>query len=181
MAWDQSGIRRSCSLLRNQFLRECSTLNPSRFKTDRWRISDPRFLRPGGVFPQWNCGCGNCGWCAREKFSGQGPASQAQLALSGDGFRLVSWPEHLPISPLKLKTTALRFIPERYAILRFAGVVLRECRILTMLSALLLLREPSNLCVCMPPRSIFLANSAGREQHVWDVETGSSRKLSGLP
>ncbi len=47
----------------------------------------------GGRFPQWNCGCGNCVAVrenAREnegknKFSGK-PRTQAQLALSADGF-----------------------------------------------------------------------------------------------
>lgn len=138
----------------------------------------------GGRFPQWNCGCGNCAAVrgkvrgngrkdSREKtFSGK-PRTQAQLALSADGFTwfLAGASPDLAAqieSCADLHPRALRDSP-------IAGVVLGSCD-LDHVVGLLLLRElqplrvyaaPSILRILREENSMFGMLNRIEPQVVW--------------
>ena len=130
----------------------------------------------GGRFPQWNCGCENCAVVRTKarpkKFTGK-PRTQAQLALSSDGF---SWflagasPDlafQIEATP-KLHPRALRDSP-------IAGVVLASAD-LDHVVGLLLLRElqplhvyaaPSILRILREENSMFGMLNRTEPQVVW--------------
>jgi pyrroloquinoline quinone biosynthesis protein B len=126
----------------------------------------------GGRFPQWNCGCGNCGAVREKRFSGKA-RTQAQLALSADGstwFLAGASPDlafQIESSPA-LHPRALRDSP-------VAGVVLGSCD-LDHVVGLLLLRElqplrvyaaPSILRILREENSMFGMLNRVEPQVVW--------------
>jgi len=138
----------------------------------------------GGRFPQWNCGCGNCAAVrkdARTKKFSLKARTQAQLALSADGFTwflagaspdLASQIE----SSAALHPRALRDSP-------IAGVVLASAD-LDHVVGLLLLRElqplrvyaaPSILRILREENSMFGMLNRVEPQVVWTPMT------SGVP
>ena len=145
----------------------------------------------GGGFPQWNCGCGNCVAVrgnvrgktrknSREKTFPAKSRTQAQLALSADGFTwflagaspdLASQIESCP----DLHPRALRDSP-------VAGVVLGSCD-LDHVVGLLLLRElqplrvyaaPSILRILWEENSMFGMLNRVEPQVVWTPMNSSA-------
>jgi pyrroloquinoline quinone biosynthesis protein B len=128
----------------------------------------------GGGFPQWNCGCGNCVAVRKKEFSGKA-RTQAQLALTGDGFvwflagaspDLAFQIENSP----ELHPRSLRDSP-------IAGVVLGSCDLDHVLG-LLLLRElqplrvygaPSILRILRDENSMFGMLNRVEPQVEWTV------------
>jgi pyrroloquinoline quinone biosynthesis protein B len=137
----------------------------------------------GGRFPQWNCGCGNCIAVRKDartkKFSGKA-RTQAQLALSADGF---TWflagasPDlafQIESSP-SLHPRALRDSP-------IAGVVLASTD-LDHVVGLLLLRElqplrvyaaPSILRILREENSMFGMLNRVEPQAIWTAMTSGA-------
>ena len=78
----------------------CKTSKPTDYRLQHYRLTMRiRILgsAAGGGFPQWNCGCGNCvavRAIRRKNPLDNNPSfkarTQAQLALSADGFHVVS-------------------------------------------------------------------------------------------